>query len=66
MQQNHTTVARIPNGAIVEQEIPHSHSYSDEIHLVLHEPDFGTAARLIDTINQVLPKILRRLMINLQ
>jgi flagellar P-ring protein precursor FlgI len=53
VQQNHTTVARIPNGAIVEQEIPHSHSYSDEIHLVLHEPDFGTAARLVDTINQV-------------
>jgi flagellar P-ring protein precursor FlgI len=53
VQQNHTTVARVPNGAIVEQEIPHSHSYGDEVQLVLNEPDFSTAARLVETINQV-------------
>lgn len=50
--QNHPTVAMIPNGAIVEQEIPHSHSSGDEIELVLMEPDFSTAARLVETINQ--------------
>ena len=51
-QQNHPTVAMIPNGAIVEQEIPHSHSNGSEIQLVLMEPDFGTAARLVETVNQ--------------
>lgn len=50
--QNHPTVAMIPNGAIVEQEIPHSHSNGDEVELVLMEPDFSTAARLVETINQ--------------
>lgn len=54
-QQNHTTVAVISNGAIVEQEIPHSFMENGEIHFVLQEPDFSTAARLVDTINQVYP-----------
>ena len=50
--QNHPTVAMVPNGAIVEQEIPYSYSVGGELELVLVEPDFSTAARLVETINQ--------------
>ena len=53
-QQNHTTVGMVPNGAIVEQEIPQSFVTNDgRLNLVLKEADFSTAARLADAINQV-------------
>lgn len=51
-QQNHTTVAMVPNGAIVEQEIPQTIVQQDGLNLVLTEPDFSTAARLVEVINQ--------------
>lgn len=52
VQQNHTTVGMVPNGAIIEQEIPHSISDGEELSLVLLEPDFSTADRLAKVINQ--------------
>lgn len=53
VQQNHTTVARIPNGAIIEQEIPGNFTNGEMIELVLQSPDFNTASRLVQVINQV-------------
>ncbi len=54
VQQNHTTVAMIPNGAIVEQEIPQSIIVDEgRLNLVLKEADFSTASRLAAAINQV-------------
>lgn len=51
--QSHTTVATIPNGAIVEQEIGSILSSNNIVSIVLHQPDFTTAARLADVVNQV-------------
>jgi flagellar P-ring protein precursor FlgI len=54
-QKNHATVATIPNGAIVEQEIPQMITDGAHLNLVLAEPDFSTSARLATTINAVYP-----------
>lgn len=51
---NTPTVGRIPNGAMVEQAIPSGFANGDTLTLNLHYPDFSTAKRLADTINQKL------------
>ncbi len=50
VQKNHPTVARIPNGAIVEQEIP-SESLGDALKISLKRPDFTNVRRVVDRIN---------------
>lgn len=54
-QRNHTTVAMVPNGAIVEQEIPQTITDGSSLHLVLSEPDFSTSAKLASAVNAVYP-----------
>ncbi|MBU2977927.1 flagellar basal body P-ring protein FlgI [Alteromonas sp. C1M14] len=49
---NTPTVGRIPNGAFVEQAVPSGFANGDSLTLNLHYPDFSTAKRLADTINQ--------------
>ena len=51
---NVPSVGRIPNGASIEREIANPFGAGDEITLHLKRPDFTTAKRLADTINQVL------------
>ncbi|GGW73412.1 flagellar basal body P-ring protein FlgI [Alteromonas halophila] len=51
---NTPTVGRIPNGAMVEQAVPSGFASGDSLTLNLHYPDFSTAKRLADTINQKL------------
>jgi len=45
------TVARIPEGALVEQEVPSTIVKGNNIFIVLKQPDFTTAARIIKNIN---------------
>lgn len=45
------TVARIPEGALVEQEVPSTIVQGDYLSIVLKHPDFTTAARIIENIN---------------
>ncbi|RYG79364.1 flagellar basal body P-ring protein FlgI, partial [bacterium] len=45
---------RIPNGATVEKAVPNAFSQSPFVTLNLHTPDFTTAARLAEGINQLL------------
>ncbi len=45
---------RIPNGATVEREVPTSFAAEPYVMLNLHTPDFTTAARLTDRINELL------------
>ena len=45
------TVGRIPNGALVEREVPFSLDELAEIRLSLHNPDFTTARRIMEAIN---------------
>lgn len=53
-QVNHATVGTVPNGAIVERELIKEDLAADgHISLVLHEPDFTTASRLVQIVNEV-------------
>lgn len=51
VQKNHPTVGLIPGGALVEREVPNAVA-TDLLTLVLHQPDFTTAARLAEAINR--------------
>ncbi|MCD6137675.1 MAG: flagellar basal body P-ring protein FlgI [Deltaproteobacteria bacterium] len=50
--KNHPTVGRISRGASIEREIPVSMQDKDEIVIALDNPDFTTAVRLCDAINE--------------
>lgn len=53
-QVNHATVGTVPNGAIVERELePHNFAADGTLSMVLLEPDFTTAARLAQVVNEV-------------
>jgi flagellar P-ring protein FlgI len=51
VQKNHPTVGTISNGAIVEREIPTQFVHDETLRLLLHNPDFTSAARMADAIN---------------
>ncbi len=51
VQKNHPTVGNISNGAIVEREIPAQFVRDEALRLLLHNPDFTSAARMADAIN---------------
>lgn len=53
VQQNHPTVGMMPNGAIVEREIPNESFARSSMGLSLRNPDFTTAVRTADAINKV-------------
>jgi flagellar P-ring protein precursor FlgI len=46
-----TTSARVPNGAIIERELPSKFKDSVNLVLQLRNPDFSTAVRVSDTVN---------------
>ena len=50
----HETVARVPNGAIIERDLGADFSNRNMFRLTLHNPDFTTAARVAKTINMEL------------
>src|SRR3984957_9749762 len=49
--QNHPTVGRIPNGAIVERGAP-TVNLTTQLHLQLQRADFVTAARVAEVLNK--------------
>jgi flagellar P-ring protein precursor FlgI len=50
-QKNHPTAGRVPEGALVERELPTVLAGRSEVRLNLHQPDFTTASRLAAAIN---------------
>ncbi len=48
---NVPSVGRIPNGATVEREVPTAFAQGEHVVLNLHRPDFTTANRLAQTVN---------------
>lgn len=50
--KNHTTVGRIPGGAIVEREVPSRFVHNGRVVVALRRPDFTTAARLASAIDR--------------
>jgi flagellar P-ring protein precursor FlgI len=55
VQKNHPTVGMIPNGAIVEREIPSSFVHDGVFTLQLHNPDFASSSRLTRAVNALFP-----------
>jgi flagellar P-ring protein precursor FlgI len=45
-------VARIPNGALIEKEVPSTMIKNGAISIFLNNPDFSTAERVLQAINQ--------------
>ncbi len=58
VQRNHTTVGRVPNGALIEREVPSQFLTSDNSVVVqLNKPDFTTAARVVNSIRASFPSL---------
>lgn len=55
VQKNHPTVALVTGGALVEKEIPMQMVQDGRLELLLREPDFTSAARMAEAINQLYP-----------
>lgn len=55
VQKNHPTTGVISSGAIVEHEIPATFIHDNVIRLLLQNPDFTTASRMVDAINAQWP-----------
>ena len=51
VQKNHPTVARIPGGALIEREVPFDFNSLKDITIALANPDFTTALRVSNAIN---------------
>lgn len=49
--KNHPTAGRVPEGAIVEKEVPASLSDGKSLNVLLSNPDFATAAGVAQAIN---------------
>jgi flagellar P-ring protein precursor FlgI len=52
LTQGVPTSGRVPNGAIVERKVPASFSSDTTMTLQLRNPDFSTAVRITDAINE--------------
>ena len=50
--QNIPTAGRVPGGAIVERDVPSDYTMGGQVALLLREPDFTTAQRIADAINE--------------
>lgn len=52
VSKNHPTVARIPGGGVIEKEVPFElNMLGNELTIALDHPDFTTAQRVSDAIN---------------
>jgi len=58
--RNHPTVATIPNGAIIEREVPVQLNRKDRLDLLLTSPDITTAKRVANGINERLNGMFAR------
>ncbi|WP_312413588.1 flagellar basal body P-ring protein FlgI [Shinella sp.] len=52
VQQGVTTAGRVPNGAIIERELPSRFKDAADLVLQLRNPDFSTAIGMADAINR--------------
>lgn len=52
VQQGVTTAGRVPNGAIIERELPSRFKDASDLVLQLRNPDFSTAVGMADAINR--------------
>jgi flagellar P-ring protein precursor FlgI len=60
VQRNHPTAGRIPDGAVVEREVPVDLKAAPSYRLLLNEPDFATADRIANAVNAALGESVAR------
>ncbi len=60
VQKNHPTAGRIPAGATVERQVPMNLAGTDSFRILLDEPDFETARRIADAVNQAFGETVAR------
>jgi len=58
--KNFPTVGRVLSGAIIEREVPNRFNERESLLFSLHNPDFTTAARVVDVINAQLREPVAR------
>ncbi len=51
VSKNHSTVGRVPSGALVEKEVDFNFGELNNLNLVLHQGDFTTVDRTVNRIN---------------
>ena len=51
-QKNHPTAGRVPNGALVERELPNTLTGKSVLNLNLNNSDFTTASRIVTAVNE--------------
>ena len=56
VQKNHPTVGTISGGALVEREIASQIVFNKSVELLLLNPDYSSAARIAEAVNNVFPK----------
>src|SRR5206468_9250133 len=56
-QSGHPTAGVIPNGALIEREVPVDLGAGGVLRLLLHQPDFTTAGRLSAAVNDALGRL---------
>jgi flagellar P-ring protein FlgI len=56
LQENVTTTGRVPTGALVEREIKTTYWAKERVTLALRSPDFGTAQRVVEALQQAFGK----------
>jgi flagellar P-ring protein FlgI len=54
VQENITTTARIPNGALIEREIKTTFAVEGKVTLALRAPNFDTATRICEGLNKAM------------
>jgi len=59
IQKNHLLVGRVPNGALIEREVATDFQRNGLVKIVLRQPDFTTAQRVAEAINQRWPNSSR-------
>ena len=51
-QKNHPTAGRVPNGALIERELPNTLAGKSVLNLNLNNSDFTTASRIVAVVNE--------------
>lgn len=54
IRKNHATVGRVVKGAVLERQIDNDSTESSRINIVLNNPDYGTAAKIVESIKHQL------------
>ncbi len=54
VQKNHLTSGKVPQGVIIEQDLPFTLGETGEVKIFLHRPDFTTATEITKKINEAL------------